>query len=88
MDCKTIWAHKFRTVLGFIQFDVILRKRIINANNNKSSFEGENIQPQFNVLSYRIDLYIHEYKLAKKFDENKHSDRNIDYEIKRQKAIN
>ena len=35
----------------------------------------------------RIDLYFHGYKLAIKFDENGHSDRNIDYEIKRQKTI-
>ena len=52
-----------------------------------SSFEEENIQAQYNVLSYRIDLYFHDYKLAIKIDENGHSDRNINYKIKRQKAI-
>ena len=41
---------------------------------------------QYNVLGYRIDLYFHDYKLAI-IDENGHSDRNIDYKIKRQKAI-
>ena len=46
-----------------------------------SSFEGENIQAQYNVLSYRIDISL----LALEFDENGHSDRNIDYKIKRQK---
>ena len=50
-----------------------------------SSFEGENMQTQYNVLSYRIDLYFHDYKLAIEIDENEHSERNIDYEIKRQK---
>ena len=39
------------------------------------------------MLGYRIDLYFHAYKLAIKFDENGHSDKNIDDEIKRQKAI-
>ena len=29
-----------------------------------SSFEGENMQTQGNVLSYRTDLCFHDYKLA------------------------
>ena len=52
-----------------------------------SSFEGENIQTQYNGLSYRIDLYFHDYKLKIEIDENGHSDRNVNHEIKRQKAI-
>ena len=32
-------------------------------------------------------MYYHDYKLAIEIDENGHSNRNIDYEIKRQKAI-
>ena len=56
-------------------------KSIINA------FEGENMQTQYSVLSYRIDLYFHDYKLAIEVDEKDHKDRNIDYEIKRQEAI-
>ena len=51
------------------------------------SFEGEIMQIQYKVLSYRIDLYFHDYKFTIKIDENGHSDRNIDYKIKRQKAI-
>ena len=38
-------------------------------------------------LCYRIDLYFHDYKIAIKIDENGHGNRNIDNEIKRQKAI-
>ena len=52
-----------------------------------SSFEGKNIQMQHNVLGYRIDLYFHDYKIAIEIDKNRNSDRNIDYEIKRQKAM-
>ena len=52
-----------------------------------SSFEGENMQTQCNVLSDRIDLYFYDHKLAIELDENGHSDRNIDYEIKQQKTI-
>ena len=42
---------------------------------------------QYHVLDYNIDLYFHDCKLAIEIDENGHSDRNIDYQIKRQKAI-
>ena len=51
------------------------------------SFKGKNIQTQYNVLRYRVDLYFHDYKFAVEIDENGHNDRNIDYEIKRQKEI-
>ena len=53
-----------------------------------SSFEGKNMQTQFNALSYSIDLYFHDYKLTIEFDENGHRDRNIERKIKRQKTIN
>ena len=53
----------------------------------KDAFEGENMQTQYSVLGYKIDLYFHEYKLAIEVDELGHNDRNIDYEIQRQKAI-
>ena len=52
-----------------------------------NSFEGENMQTQYNVLSYRIDSYFLDYKLAIEIDENGHRDRNIDNEMKRQKTI-
>ena len=51
------------------------------------SFKEENLQTQYDILSYRIELYSHDYKLAIQIDENRHSDRNIDYKRKRQKAI-
>ena len=52
----------------------------------KDTFEGENMQSECIVLSYRINLYFHDYKLAIKVDEYGHNDRNIDIEIKTQKA--
>ena len=55
--------------------------------NNKKTFEGEDIQTEYNVLCFRVDIYFHEYKLAIVVDEYGHNDRNIDYEIKRQKTI-
>ena len=45
------------------------------------------MQTQYTVIGYRIDLYFHEYKLAIEVDELGHNDRNIDYEIQRQKAL-
>ena len=49
-------------------------------------FEGENMQTQYSVLGHKIDLYFHDYKLAIEVDEKGRKDRNIDHEIKRQKA--
>ena len=53
----------------------------------KDTFEGENIQTQYIVLSYRIDIYFHEYKLAIEVDELRYTNRNIKTEIERQKAL-
>ena len=53
----------------------------------KDAFEGENMQTQYSVLGYKIDLYFHEYKLAIEVDELDHNEINIDSEIQRQRAI-
>ena len=53
----------------------------------KDAFEGEDMQTQYRVLSYRIDLYFHKYKLAIEVDELGHAHRNIDNEIERQGAL-
>ena len=45
------------------------------------------MQNESGILGYRVDLYFHDYKLAIEVDKFGHSDRNIDYEIKRQNAI-
>ena len=70
MDC--------RTRLGFNQQDVILTKEQAMLIKIMTSFEGENMQTQYNVFSYRIDLYFLDYKLATEIDENGYSDRIID----------
>ena len=38
-------------------------------NSIKDGFEGEDMQTQYSVLGYRINLYFHEYKLAIEVDE-------------------
>ena len=53
----------------------------------KEVFEGENMQTQYSVLGYRIDLYFHEHKLATEVDELGQNDRNINDEIERQRAL-
>ena len=52
-----------------------------------SLFEGKNMQAQYNVLSYWIDFYYHDYQLAIEINENGHIDRNINCKTKSQKAI-
>ena len=76
MDCRATSVHKCRIWLGLFKYDVISTKLI-------GSFEGQNMLTQWNVLSYRVDLDFHDYELPIEIDENGHSDRNIDYEIKR-----
>ena len=53
----------------------------------KVSFKGESMRKQYKVLDYRTCLYFHDYQLANEIDDNGYSDRNIDNEIKIQKAI-
>ena len=73
--------------LGFKLYHVINTKEQTIINSIKDTFEGENIQTQYSVLGYRIDLYFHEYKLAIEVDELGHTNRNINNEIERQKAL-
>ena len=53
----------------------------------KDVFEGEDIQTQYSVFGYRIDLYFHKNKLAIEVDELGHFDRNLNNEIERQNAL-
>ena len=55
-------------------------------NSIKDPFEGENMQTQYTVLGYRIDLYFHKYKLAIEVDELAHNDRSADHETQKQRA--
>ena len=50
-------------------------------------FEGENMQTQYYVLGYQIDLYFHNYKPAIEVNEINHCYIRIDNEIKRQKVL-
>ena len=56
MDCITISAYKFRANLGFKQ-NIILTIGQSVLTKTMRSFEGENMQTQYNVLDYRIELH-------------------------------
>ena len=75
----------FRSTLGFKEHDIMLTKERSVLKSIMDAFEGENMQTQYSVLGYKIDLYFHEYQLAIEVDEKGHKDKNIDHEIKRQK---
>ena len=86
MDCRIDESCNLKRKRGFKLHDVINTKEQTVIGAIKDAFEGENMQTQFTVLGYRIDLYFHKYKLAIEVDELGHNDRNIDYEIQRQRA--
>ena len=46
-----------------------------------------NLTKKQSEMTKTLDWYFHDYRLAIEIDKNGHSDRNIDYEIKRQKSI-
>ena len=76
IDCRTDESCNLKRNLGFTLHDVINTKEQTVINSIKDAFEGENMQTQYTVLNYRIDLYFHKYKLAI-----------MKYEIQRQQAL-
>ena len=87
MDCRTDETCSLKRNLGFNLHDVINTKEQTILRSIKDAFEGEDMQTQYTVIGYRIDLYFHKHKLAIEVDELGHADRNLDNEIERQKAL-
>ena len=87
MNYRTDESCKFKRNLGFTLHDVINTKEQTVINSIKGAFEEENMQTQYTVLGYRIDLYFHKYKLAIEVDELGHNDRSADYETQIQRAL-
>ena len=69
MDCRTIESWTFKIKLGFRLNDVINTKQQTIIGSIKKVFEGENMQSEYSVLTYRVDLCFYDYKLAIKVDE-------------------
>ena len=87
MNSRTDKSCNFKRKLKFTLHDVINTKEKTVISAIKEAFEEENMQTQYNVLGYRIDLYFHKYKLAIEVDELGHNDRYIIDEIERQRAL-
>ena len=87
MDCRTDETCSLKRDLGFNLHDVINTKEQTASRSIKDAFEGEDMQTQYTVIGYEIDLYFHKHKLAIEADELGHADRNLDNEIERQKSI-
>ena len=56
MGCRITSAHKFRTRLGYKQYDVILTKKQSVLTKIMGSFEGENMQTQCLNLQNQLVL--------------------------------
>ena len=69
IGCRTDESCSFKRNLGFKLHDLINTKEQTVINSIKDAFEGEDMQTQYSVLGYRIDLYFHKYKLAIEVDE-------------------
>ena len=87
MNCRTDESCDLKKNLGFKLHDVINTKEQTVLESIKDAFEGEDMQTQYSVLGYRIDLYFHKHKHAIEVDELGHTDRNLSDEIERQKAL-
>ena len=77
----------FRILLGFRENDIFLTKGKSVLNSTMEVFEGENMQTQYNVSGYKIDIYFYDYRLAVEIYEKGRKDRNINHEIKRKKVL-
>ena len=87
MDCRKDESWSLQRNPGFTLHNAINTKEQTIINSIKYAFEGEDMQTLYTVIGYRIDLYFHEYKLAIEVDELGHTNRNINNEIERQKAL-
>ena len=86
MDYRTSTPIEFRTKLGFNQHDLIMTKEQSVLTKIIKVLEREKILLQHTVLSYKIDLYFVEHKLAIEVDEKGHRDGDRYEEIEREKT--
>ena len=87
MNCRTDESCNLKRNLGFQLHNAFNTKEQRVLESIKNAFEGEDMQTQYSVLGYRIDLSFHKYKLAIEDDELGQADRNLSNEIERQKAL-
>ena len=87
MVCRTDESYTLKRYLGFRLYDVINTEEQAALKSIEDASEGEDMQTQYSVLGYRIDLYFHKHKLAITVDELGHADRNLSNGIERQKLL-
>ena len=62
---------EFKSKLGFNQYDITLSKEQSVLKSLFDALEEENMQTQYSVLGYKIDIYSHDYKLAIEVNETR-----------------
>ena len=87
MTCRSPKAIEYRSKLGFTQYDITIKKESSVLKSIMEHYEGEDMETQYKVLNYRVDLYFHEYKVAIEIDEKGHKYRYQDYEKQREELI-
>ena len=83
MGCRRDKLCSLKRNLGFNLHDMINTKEQTVLRLIKEAIEGEDIETQYTVIGYRIDLYFHKHKLAVEVDELGHADRNLNNDIER-----
>ena len=66
MDCRTDESCNLKRILRFRLHHVINTKEQTVLISIKDAFEGEDMQSQYSVLGYRIDLYFYSINLQLK----------------------
>ena len=61
--------ENFNILLGFSENDITLTKEQSVLKSVMDVFEGENMQTQYSVLGYKINIYFRDYRLAIEIDE-------------------
>ena len=59
IGCRTDESSNLKRNLGLKLHDVINTKEQAILESIKNVFEGEDMQTQYSVLGYRLDLYFH-----------------------------
>ena len=59
LDCRTDESCNFKRNLGFRLHDVINTKEQTVLESIKNAFEREDMEIQYSVLGYRIDIYFY-----------------------------
>ena len=85
IGCRTDESCSFKRNLGFKLHDLINTKEQTVINSIKDAFEGEDMQTQYSVLGYRIDIYFHKHKLAIEVDELGHAEETLVMKLKNKK---